>query len=195
MESTMALGCIHVSSLTPSRFLSVFLYSSQHPLVSSLVSRRNSVEISWFGPQISHRSAKSAKYRGILRVYAIRVYLENTWYVPGFLDFASDFAPDQLSVLRRQTQGNSSLLPDRMEHHTPSDFPGNFRKRKVLGTLSFPFWFPETCMGTGQGGGGRRWRHRHARRDGRRRRRGGHVGAARLEPLAWRPSLAMYVCM
>ena len=25
-----------------------------------------------------------------------------------------------------------------MEHQTPSSFPGNFRKRKVLGTLSLP---------------------------------------------------------
>ena len=32
-----------------------------------------------------------------------------------------------------------------MEHQTPSVFPGNFRKRKVLGTLCFPFCFPENC--------------------------------------------------
>ena len=31
-----------------------------------------------------------------------------------------------------------------MEHQTPSGFPGNFRKRKVLGTLWFPSGLPET---------------------------------------------------
>ena len=30
-----------------------------------------------------------------------------------------------------------------MELQTPSVFPGNFRKRKVLGTLCFPFCLPE----------------------------------------------------
>ena len=30
-----------------------------------------------------------------------------------------------------------------MEHQTPSGFPGNFRKRKVLGTLWFPSGLPE----------------------------------------------------
>ena len=29
-----------------------------------------------------------------------------------------------------------------MEHQTPSGFPGNFRKRKVLGTLWFPSELP-----------------------------------------------------
>ena len=33
-----------------------------------------------------------------------------------------------------------------MEHQTPSVFPGNFRKRKVLGTLCFPFCFPENLV-------------------------------------------------
>ena len=31
-----------------------------------------------------------------------------------------------------------------MEHQTPSGFPGNFRKLKVLGTLWFPSGLPET---------------------------------------------------
>ena len=31
-----------------------------------------------------------------------------------------------------------------MQHQTPSGFPGNFRKRKVLGTLWFPSGLPET---------------------------------------------------
>ena len=54
-----------------------FRVSLQHPLVSSLVSRGNSVEISWFGPKIS----QIGKIPGILRVY-----LENpgyTWKIPG----------------------------------------------------------------------------------------------------------------
>jgi len=33
-----------------------------------------------------------------------------------------------------------------MEHQTPSVFPGNFRKRKVLGTLCFPFCLPEKLV-------------------------------------------------
>ena len=33
-----------------------------------------------------------------------------------------------------------------MEHQTPSVFPGNFRKRKVLGTLCFPFCLPENLV-------------------------------------------------
>ena len=37
--------------------------------------------------------------------------------------------------------GNSRV--SRMEHQTPSVFPRNFRKRKVLGTLCFPFCLPE----------------------------------------------------
>ena len=44
-----------------------FRVSPQHPLVSSLVSRGNSVEISWFGP----KSAKSAKCRGILPISSV----------------------------------------------------------------------------------------------------------------------------
>ena len=56
-----------------------------------------------------------------------------------FLNFASDFAPDQLS-----DSGNSRV--SRMEHQTPSVFPGNFRKRKVLGTLCFPFCLPEKLV-------------------------------------------------
>jgi len=33
-----------------------------------------------------------------------------------------------------------------MEHQTPSGFPGNFRKLKVLGTLWFPSGLPETLV-------------------------------------------------
>ena len=72
-----------------------------------------------------------------------RVYLEITLRPPGyfvdFLNFALRFCPRP--ALSTQTQGNSRV--SRMEHQTPSVFPGNFRKRKVLGTLCFPFCLPE----------------------------------------------------
>ena len=38
-----------------------------------------------------------------------------------------------------------------MEHQTPSGFPGNFRKRKVLGTLWFPSGLPETLVQANSG--------------------------------------------
>ena len=53
------VGCLYSFPLAPG--LVSFRVSLQHPLVSSLVSRGNSVEISWFGPKIS----QSGKYRGI----------------------------------------------------------------------------------------------------------------------------------
>ena len=104
-----------------------FRVSPQHPLVSSLVSRGNSVEISWFGPKIS----QSGKIPGY------------TWKLPcdrlGILP-SSSVSPQILPQTSSQTQGNSRVA--RMEHQTPSSFPGNFRKRKVLGTLSgFLFGF------------------------------------------------------
>ena len=85
---------------------------------------------------------------GILR--RTRAYLEFTLRPPGyfvdFLNFASDFAPDQLSDSGKLASFPRKLERNRMEHQTPSGFPGNFRKRKVLGTLWFPFWFPETSI-------------------------------------------------
>merc|ERR1712086_52218 len=41
---------------------------------------------------------------------------------------------------------SGKLERNRMEHQTPSVSPGNFRKRKVLGTLCFPFCLPEKYM-------------------------------------------------
>ena len=130
----------HVAKERPFRLYPCFLahpvsfpfrVSPQHPLVSSLVSRGNSVEISWFGPKIS----QSGKIPGY------------TWKLPcdrlGILP-SSSVSPQILPQTSSQTQGNSRVA--RMEHQTPSSFPGNFRKRKVLGTLSFPFWFPETWI-------------------------------------------------
>ena len=88
------------------------------------------------------KSAKSAKYRGILRVY-----LETpgyTWKIPcdrlGIVPISS-ILPQILPQTSSQTQGNSRV--SRMEHQTPSVFPGNFRKRKVLGALCFRFCLPE----------------------------------------------------
>ena len=66
-----------------------------------------------------------------------------TWKIPGILPVSS-VSPQILPQTSSQTQGNSRVA--RMEHQTPSGFPGNFRKRKVLETLSFPFWFPETWV-------------------------------------------------
>ena len=78
---------------------------------------------------------------GILR--RTRVDLEITLRPPGyfvdFLNFASDFAPDQLS--------DSGKLAS-FQNGAPNTlcFPGNFRKRKVLGTLCFPFCLPENLV-------------------------------------------------
>ena len=128
-----------------------FRVSLQHPLVSSLVSRGNSAEI------INSRALRLVwaqnqptlgNIPGILRVY-----LENPGIPGKYLGIVpiSSILPQILPQTSSQTQGNSrvsrgKLERNRMEHQTPSGFPGNFRKRKVLGTLSFPFWFPETCM-------------------------------------------------
>ena len=141
------LGCTHVSSLTPVSFpFSVFLYSTLS-LVSSLVSRGNSAEIinSWALRLVwAQNQPTLGKIPGILRVYleTPQVYLENTCILP--FRFRLRFCPRPALGLDSRTQGNSRVA--RMEHQTPSGFPGNFRKRKVLGTLSFPFWFPETWV-------------------------------------------------
>ena len=77
-----------------------------------------------------------------------RVYLEKTRYFADFLGFAFQILPQTSS----QTQGKFGKLEScQRSTKCPSVFPGNFRKRKVLGTLSFPFWFPETWIQTGQG--------------------------------------------
>ena len=78
-----------------------------------------------------------------------RVYLENTRVVfAGFLGFASDFAPNQLSDSGKLESCQNGAG---MEHQTPSGAPGNFRKLKVLGTLWlcslwFPSGLPETLV-------------------------------------------------
>ena len=91
------------------------------------------------------KSAKSAKYRYFAGI------LTFSWYIPGKYPGSlpiSSILPQILPQTSSQTQGNSrvsrgKLERNRMEHQTPSVFPGNFRKRKVLGTLCFPFCFPE----------------------------------------------------
>ena len=78
------------------------------------------------------KSAKAANYLGILRVY-----LENpgyTWKRPGILPISS-VSPFRLCPRPALRLRETRELPE--EHQTPSVFPGNFRKRKVLGTLSF----------------------------------------------------------
>ena len=78
-----------------------------------------------------------------------------TWKLPcdrlGILSISS-ILPQILPQTSSQTQGNSRV--SRMEHQTPSVFPGNFRKRKVLGTLCFPFCFPENLVEPNSTGGG-----------------------------------------
>ena len=79
---------------------------------------------------------------GILR--KTRAYLEFTLRPPGyfvdFLNFASDFAPDQLSDSGKLASFQNGVP------NTRSVFSGNFRKRKVLGTLCFPFCLPENLV-------------------------------------------------
>ena len=93
------------------------------------------------GPKIS----QIGKTPGILRVY-----LESpgyTWKIPcdrlGIVPISS-ILRQILPQTSSQTQGNSRV--SRMEHQTPSVFRGNFRKRKVLGTLCFPFCLPEKLV-------------------------------------------------
>ena len=100
-------------------------------------------------------SAKLAKYR---------VFCGYTWKTPGYtwtipcdrlgIVPISSILPQILPQTSSQTQGKQRV--SRMEHQTPSVFPGNFRKRKVLGTLCFPFCFPENLVEpTRATGGGR----------------------------------------
>ena len=97
-------------------------------------------------------SAKSAKYRGILRVPGKPPGIptvENTRVVCRFPKFCPRFCP---RPALRLSQGNSrvsggKLERYRMELQTPSGFPGNFWKRKVLGTLWFPSGLPEPLLG------------------------------------------------
>ena len=71
----------------------------------------------------------------------------HTWNLPcdrlGILSISS-VLPQILPQTSSQTQGKQRV--SRMEHQTPSVFPGNFRKRKVLGTLCFPFCLPENWV-------------------------------------------------
>ena len=94
------------------------------------------------------KSAEPAKYPGCVagipeKNPGIHVHAHAPGKCPpglaSSLDFASDFAPDQLSDLGDlehlvlETQGGGGKLErNRMELQTPSGFPGNFRKRKVL---------------------------------------------------------------
>ena len=73
------------------------------------------------------------------RVYPWKIPCDRLGIVP-----ISSILPQILPQTSSQTQGNSRV--SRMEHQTPSVFPGNFRKRKVLGTLCFPFCFPENWV-------------------------------------------------
>ena len=56
----------------------------------------------------------------------------------------SSILPQILPQTSSQTKGNSRV--SRMEHQHPLFSLENFRKRKVLGTLCFPFCFPENLV-------------------------------------------------
>ena len=83
----------------------------------------------------------------------LRVYLEIPCDRLGILSISS-ILPQILPQTSSQTQGNSRV--SRMEHQTPSVFPGNFRKRKVLGTLCFPFCLSEENLVQAKVGAGGR---------------------------------------
>ena len=90
---------------------------------------------------------------GILRrtrAYYLEFTLRPPGYFVDFLNFASDFAPDQLSDSGKLASFQNGA-PNK--HPLASVFPGNFRKRKVLGTLGFPFCFPENCVEPKPGNG------------------------------------------
>ena len=119
------------------------LVSLQHPLVSS----GNPGETPW-------NSSFWGGSEPCLRLFWGQ-NRQNTGYfagIPGkYLGIVpiSSILPQILPQTSSQTQGNSrvsrgKLERNRMEHQTPSGFPGNFRKRKVLGTLWFPSGLPET---------------------------------------------------
>jgi len=149
----LALGCICFSSRTPSFSL---LFSLQHPLFSSLFSRENSVEIvNWSQNQQNwqntHRSG-----RRVRRHRGAGVFCGYTWKTPGIpvkypgILPVSSVSPQILPQTSSQTQsGKLASFPRETREkqngapQTPSVFPGNFRKRKVLGTLCFPFCLPE----------------------------------------------------
>ena len=127
-----------------------FLFSLQHPLFSSLFSRETinqifralsrdpSLRLVWGRPKIS----QIGKIPGILRVYLETPGIPEKYPGPcdrlGIVPISS-ILPQILPQTSSQTQGNSRV--SRMEHQTPSVFPGNFRKRKVLGTLCLLFSF------------------------------------------------------
>ena len=107
-------------STAPSLFLSLFpaKLRGNRQILGSEPSR------GWFGPKISQILGQIGKMPGILR--RTRAYLEFTLRPPGyfvdFLNFASDFAPDQLS-----DSGKTASF----QNGAPN-------------TLCFPWKFPET---------------------------------------------------
>ena len=109
-------------STAPSRFLSSFPRKLRSPWKSADLGPKSKI-------------SQIGKIPGVFCGY--------TWKNPG-IPGEYPVSPQILPQTSSQTQGNSRVA--RMELQTPSGFPGNFRKRKVLGTLWFPFWFPETWI-------------------------------------------------
>ena len=122
------LGCRRFASLTPSVFLSFFLYTPSLFLSifpgkpSNFPGSEPSLRLVWAQNQPNRQN--TGYFAGIPG--NPRVYLENTLRPPGyradFLNFASDFAPDQLS--------DSGKLAS-FQNGAPN-------------TLCFPWKFPET---------------------------------------------------
>ena len=85
---------------------------------------------------------------GILR--RTRVYLEFTLrpprYFVDFLNFASDFAPDQ-RLSDSELSGKLASFQNGAPNSTLCSL-GNFRKRKVLGTPCFPLCLFHVCRKT-----------------------------------------------
>ena len=120
----------------PSLFLSIFP-GKPHQIFRALSSEQ-SLRLVWAQNQ------PIGKIPGILRVYLEKPGY--TWKIPGVAGLASDFAPDQLS-------DSGKLASFQNGAPNTSVFPGNFRKRKVLGPLCFFFCLPEKYMQAKAGAG------------------------------------------
>ena len=129
-------------STAPSRFLSSFPRKLRtNRQFHGLCEPRLRTEAG-LGP----KSADSlGKIPGILRVPGKpRVYLENTRYFAGFLGFASDFAPDQLSDSGYRETGE--LTEWSSEHPLEWKFP----ETQSAGDPLVSFLISGNNMGTGQ---------------------------------------------
>ena len=153
-NTSNTLACPRVPSLAPYlvSFPCFLLVSLQHPLVSSGNPGETPWNSSFWGgsePCLRLFWGQNRQNTGYFAGIPDkpRVYLENTWVSCRFPQFCPRFCPRpalRLRETREFPEARGKLERNRMEHQTPSGFPGNFRKRKVLGTLWFPSGLPET---------------------------------------------------